>query len=311
MRDPRARHTRTCQHGFQKLLLAVIMCTALLASVGVAFSGRTAQADVTAPTSSPAGTQLCNGGADSSELTGPSVAPSGAVTIPAGDDDPSYDQSYSLSPSTTYYLATGTHTLGSSQYGQFQPQSGDTFIGAPGAIINGEGINQSAFDDTSTDVTIEYLTVENFLGADGQMVVNHDGGADWTIEYNTITDNGGAGVGIGTGDVIAHNCLTDNDEYGFSSFGGSSDVTVSDNEISDNNTDGTYDQGAYTTSYSVTNDVATITTKAPMDLVAGHSIILGDVGGALSHGVRTSPTPPWTARGRSKRCSRRPRSRST
>ena len=35
--------------------------------------------------------------------------------------------------------AYGTHTFGSSEFGQIIPQNGDTFIGAPGAILNGEG----------------------------------------------------------------------------------------------------------------------------------------------------------------------------
>ena len=258
---------------------AVLAMGGALAGAGVAVHGAPLRTRTgAAPAPSP-GPHLCNGGADSSLLIGPSSAPAGAVTIPAGDNASIYDALYRPSPNTTYYLASGTHTLGSSLYGQFQPQSGDTFIGAPGAVINGEGKNQSAFDGKATNVTIEYLTVENFLGANGQMVVNHDGGTGWTIRYNTIADNGGAGVGVGTDDVVTHNCLTGNDEYGFSSFAGSSDVTVSDNEIGDNNTNGTYDQGAFTVSYSVTNDVATITTRAPMDFVVGGSVIVGDVHG--------------------------------
>ena len=262
----------------RKLLLAFVVCTTVLAGVAVAFSGVIAQANVTAPTSPPAGTQLCSGGADSSALAGPSSAPAGAVTIPAGNNS-GVTFSYELSPSKTYYLASGTHTLGSSQFSQFQPQNGDTFIGAPGAILNGEGINESAFDGTSTGVTIEHLTIENFIAPNGQMVVNHDGGAGWTIEYNTIANNGGAGVGIGSSDVVSHNCLAANDEYGFSSFGGASNVTLTGNEISKNDTNGTYDQGAYLKSYSVTGNVATIDTKAPVNLHPGGRIILGATGG--------------------------------
>ncbi len=50
----------------RKLLLAVIICSTVLAGFAVAFSGVAAEANVTAPTSPPAGTQLCSGGADSS-----------------------------------------------------------------------------------------------------------------------------------------------------------------------------------------------------------------------------------------------------
>ncbi len=144
--------------------------------------------------------------------------------------------SYELAPNITYWLAPGIHTLGTSEYGQFQPDNGDTFIGAAGAVLSGQGVNQSAFVTTSTDVTIEYLTIENFVSPQGQMVVNHSGGADWTIKYNTIEDNAGAGVGIGTGDSVSYNCLTHNGEYGFSSFAGSHSFTLTANEISYNDT---------------------------------------------------------------------------
>ncbi len=234
----------------------------------------------TAPTGPPAGTQLCNGGADSPELTGPSTAPPGSVTVPAGNNG-----SLALRANTTYYLASGTHTLGTSEFGQWQPASGDTFIGAPGAVISGQNINDSAFDLTASNVTIEYLTIENFVAPNGQMVVNHNGGANWTIAYDSIIHNGGAGVGVGSGDVVEHDCLSANDEYGFSSFGGATNVTLSDNEISYNDTNGTYDEGAYVTSYSVTSDVATINTEAPMYLKVGNPII---VGGGCSTGWCTN-----------------------
>jgi parallel beta-helix repeat protein len=230
------------------------------------------------PSGPPTGTQLCNGGPDSSTLTGPSTAPKGAVTIPAGNDDPSYDQSYSLSPNTVYYFAPGLHTLGRSIYGHLTPRTGDTFIGAPGAIINGEGVNQYAFVGTATSVTIEYLTVENFTPGTDASAVNHDGASNWTIEYNTIEDNTGAGTGIGSNDVVTENCLTNNDQYGFnaySSTGSLSNITLTNNEISNNDTNGSYDQSAYVVSYAVNNNVATIVTRGPMNFVAGHSINVG------------------------------------
>ena len=52
-------------------------------------------------------------------------------------------------------------------------------MGGPGAILDGSGSAQSAFDfnsytGSSTSVTIEYLTIENFTAAVGQDVVNAD-----------------------------------------------------------------------------------------------------------------------------------------
>ncbi len=152
---------------------------------------------------------------------------------------------YELTPNTTYWLAPGTHTLGTSEYGQFQALSGDTFIGAPGAVLNGEGINLYAFVGGTdvTDVTIEYLTIEGFVAGEGQSVVNQGGSSNWTIVYNTIENNpDGAAVNISTNDVVTSNCLTENGEYGFDGYvadgpslaGGPTNVTITNNEISYN-----------------------------------------------------------------------------
>ena len=176
-----------------------------------------------------------------SVLTGPATPPAGAVVIPAGEDLGAYD-----TPDTTYYLASGVHTLGASEFSQIIPGDGDTYIGAPGAILSGQFENDSAFTQTATGVTIEYLTIEDFTPPGGQGAVNHDSGADWTIEHDTIENNApGAGVMVGTGDVLSEDCLTLNGEYGFDAYaaddtsaltGGPSNLTISDNQISDNDT---------------------------------------------------------------------------
>jgi parallel beta-helix repeat protein len=199
------------------------------------------QSAVAAPSSPPA--QVCG---NSSDLTGPSSAPAGAVTIPAGNDT-SYSFSYDLQPNTTYWFAPGTHTFGSSQFGQMQALAGDKFIGAPGAILNGEGVNDYAFapyNSTSSGVTIEYLTIEDFVAGEGQAVIDIGGtGTGWTIENNTIENNpNGAAVDISSSSVVTENCLTGNGEYGFDGYqasgpalgGGPTNVTLTNNEISYN-----------------------------------------------------------------------------
>src|SRR5579862_9584331 len=75
----------------------------------------------TAPSSPPV--TWCENGLPTSPY--PS-APSGAVTVPAGDNG-----SFNFStPNTTYWFAPGTHTLGSGAEGQIQPADGDTYVGA-------------------------------------------------------------------------------------------------------------------------------------------------------------------------------------
>lgn len=180
-------------------------------------------------------------------------APSGAVTVPAGDDSvvamsngKFIDENYDINTNTTYWFAPGVHTLGTSQYGQIDPQTGDVFEGAPGAILNGQGDNQFAFASGGNNVTIQYLTVENFVGGEGEAVVKGGGagGSAWLVQYNTIEDSTqGAGVYLGTDDTVTDNCLTNNAEYGFGSYGGSSNVVLTDNEVSYNDSGGMYDHG--------------------------------------------------------------------
>jgi parallel beta-helix repeat protein len=189
-------------------------------------------------------------------LEGPATPPSGAFIVPAGDNSaltPNYANPGFSVPNTIFWFEPGIHTLGTNIYSQIQPGQGDVYVGAPGAIISGQNSNQSAFVGNTANVTIEYLTVQDFASVEGQMVVNHDGGSNWTIAYNTIQNNtGGAGVGLGPNTVVTKNCLTNNGEYGFSSLcsgsgcdaltGGPANVTLSDNEISLNDYAGAYDQ---------------------------------------------------------------------
>jgi hypothetical protein len=173
---------------------------------------------------------------------GPTTAPAGAVTVPAGSD-----AGLTLNtPNTTYFFATGTHTLGTGQFDQIDPGTGDTYVGASGAILSGQGDNAGAFEGTATGVTIEYLTIEDFHPPGSQGAVNHDSGEGWTIENDTIQDNlPGAGLMVGTNNVVTGNCLTENGEYGFNAYssnntsaltGGPSNIIMVANEISFNNT---------------------------------------------------------------------------
>ena len=142
------------------------------------------------------------------------------------------------SPDTTYWFAPGKHTLGTGQFSQIIPANGDTFIGAPGAILDGQHQNLYAFTQPARNVTIRYLTIQNFGArgdSGGQGVVNHDQGSDWHIDHVTVQDSAGAGVMLGSGNVLAYSCLKDNGEYGFQ--GGYSHIVVDHNEVVGNNAD--------------------------------------------------------------------------
>jgi Right handed beta helix region len=138
----------------------------------------------------------------------------------------------------TYWFAPGRHTLAAGQYGQIIPANGDTFLGAPGAVLNGQHSNLFAFTGPAHGVTIRDLTIQNFGargGSGGQGVVNHDAGPNWHIARVTVQHSAGAGVMLGSKNVLAYSCLKDNGEYGFQGVG--SHITVDHNEIAGNNTD--------------------------------------------------------------------------
>jgi len=183
---------------------------------------------------------------------GPSAPPDGAVTVPAGDNGHfDFNRSH-----TTFWFAPGEHTLGDDIYGQIIAREGNRYIGAPGAILDGRNANLYAFTNDVADVVVRHLTIRNFgRGRDNfdQGVVNHDAGAHWTVEYNTIVDNDGAGVFLGSHNVVRYNCLANNGQYGFSMYrppvpstdpeaavpGQSAivDIVLEDNEVAGNNAD--------------------------------------------------------------------------
>jgi hypothetical protein len=199
----------------------------------------------TAPASPPV--TWCESGPPTSPYTS---APAGAVTVSAGDNS-----SFNFStPDTTYWFAAGTHTLGTSTGDQIDPADGDTYIGAPGAVLDGQNVNQYAFignyqDLGDENVAIEYLTIENFHPNQGGGAVNGNGNNGWTEKYDLMKDNSpGAAMMLGGDNVVSDNCLTENGEYGFNGYsyvdetlgstftGGATNITFTNNDVSDNNT---------------------------------------------------------------------------
>jgi len=164
--------------------------------------------------------------------------------VPAGDDTDLMDSATSR-PDTIFWFAPGVHTIGHGKTAQIIPADGQSFIGAPGAVLDGQHVNKYAFTQHAQKVRIAYLEIRNFgrPGADGnEGVVNHDSGEGWVIEHDDIHDNAGAGAFVGTRGVLRDNCIRDNGQYGFQGIGAGGessavDVVVDHNEIAHNNTD--------------------------------------------------------------------------
>jgi hypothetical protein len=227
--------------------VAVLVAVAGLAVAGLAVRahlaprGQAAAADASPSGRFPAAppVRVCD---DERLLRGPAAAPPGALVVPAGDNSrltvPWNTPSFSRE-GATFWFAPGVHTLGPDRYAQIVPGRNSTFIGAPGAVLDGLRRNNYAFGGSATGVTISHLRVENFVSPVNEGVVNHDPGSGWTFRYNTITRNEGAGLVLGTGGRASYNCLKDNGQYGFigkGADGPGTDLVFDHNEVSGNNT---------------------------------------------------------------------------
>ena len=165
-------------------------------------------------------------------LNGPATPPAGAVRVEPGQN--LYDLTQANAAGTTFWLAPGTHTLGTSPYNQVIPRDGNAYVGGPGAVLDGQGINYYAFTQKAASVTVKHLTIQGFMAPGDEGVVNHDYGRGWVVERNTIHRNGGAGVILGDDNRLVENCLVDNGQYGFQGFG--ANMTIHRNEVARNNT---------------------------------------------------------------------------
>jgi len=168
-----------------------------------------------------------------------SSPPSGAVAVNPAVDSDLTAKTASSPPGTTFWLAPGTHSLGTDPFGQVAPKDGDVYLGAPGSVLDGRGVNQAAFTQQAHDVTIRGLTVRGFAAPQDQGVVNHDSGDGWVIEDSTIEDNQGAGLMAGAREVVRRTCLRNNGQYGLNAYQAGDGITglvVEDSEITGNNT---------------------------------------------------------------------------
>ncbi|MER7678135.1 right-handed parallel beta-helix repeat-containing protein [Streptomyces sp. NPDC096934] len=169
---------------------------------------------------------------------GPAKAPAGAVTVDPSVAGDLAAKTKSSPPNTTFWLRPGRHRLDPDRFAQVIPKKGDTYLGAPGAVLDGHKTNQYAFGGSARDVTIRYLTVQGFVAPRDEGVVNHDSADGWVIEHATIQNNSGAGLMAGVRQQVRDSCLRDNGQYGMNAYKetGLSGLVVEGNEIVGNNT---------------------------------------------------------------------------
>lgn len=187
---------------------------------------------------------------DSASLAGPASAPSVAgyttrVVTPATLATELSTYKNTNGGKVIFYFTAGNYAIN-----QILPTSGNQFVGgAPsaaypkGAVLTPGSGTKYAFGGQASDVAIKHLTIQGFPAAwpaYDEGVVNHDSGDRWTLEANTVQDNHGAAVMIGTGNVLRGNCLRRNGQYAFNAYEAANngrEVLVENNEIANNNTD--------------------------------------------------------------------------
>ncbi|GAA0598324.1 right-handed parallel beta-helix repeat-containing protein [Streptomyces crystallinus] len=171
---------------------------------------------------------------------GPEQAPAGAVTVDPSVTGDLAAKTKNSPPNTTFWLRPGTHRLEPDRYAQVVPKEGDSYVGAPGAVLDGRKTNQYAFGGTASDVSLRHLTVRGFVAPQNEGVVNHDSADGWVIEHTTIQDNSGAGLMAGARQQVRASCLRGNGQYGMNAYKDGGPITglvVEGNEITANNTD--------------------------------------------------------------------------
>src|SRR5512147_533113 len=84
----------------------------------------------------------------------PGVTP-GTTTLPPGTDIQAAVDSHGSG--TTFYLQAGTYAQQS-----ITPKSGDKFLGAPGATLDGQHTTTYAFQGSASNVTIQGLIIQNY-----------------------------------------------------------------------------------------------------------------------------------------------------
>lgn len=171
--------------------------------------------------------------------TGPAKAPAGAVTVDPAVVGDLVAKTKKSPANTTFWLRPGKHRLERDRYAQVIPKKGNRYLGAPGAVLDGQKVNQYAFGGSARDVTISQLTVQRFVAPQDQGVVNHDSADGWVIEHARIQDNSGAGMMAGARQQVRANCLRNNGQYGMNAYkpdGRITGLVLEDNEIVGNNT---------------------------------------------------------------------------
>jgi hypothetical protein len=148
---------------------------------------------------------------------------------------------------TTFCLAAGSYAQQS-----VVPKNNNQFIGAYGAVLDGQNITTHAFSGTASGVGIKNLKIVNYNPNavnlyTSDSVVQGDYTYGWTVENNELANNWGAGLDLGNSMRIVGNYIHHNSQIGIDSNNISSstgqNIGVDANEIAYNNYQHDFDPG--------------------------------------------------------------------
>ena len=191
------------------------------ATISAAIDGITGSADIT--------------------VTAPTAPPStgDAVVLAPGQD---IQAAVNARPAgTTFRLTAGVY-----RNQHVVPKSGNTFVGDPGAVLDGGNATAYAFDKGSapypSKVTIKGLEIRAYASADhmGPILAGgglSDGTYGWVIDGVDVHNNRVGGVRVGHHTIVRNSKFHHNGWFGLSGAGDS--VLVENNEIGYNNVPGT------------------------------------------------------------------------
>ncbi len=163
------------------------------------------------------------------------------VVVPAGDNSGLVTQ-----PATVYYFEPGLHTNGGNGWysqagmafvGGYSPSLGEAVIDGGGATgARGQFLNNPD-PATGANVTIEYLTIQNWASSQQSALMNTSQSPGWVVEHDTIGPNlvshwgnngvyagqnslGGYAMNVGYGTTIEYDCFTYNSQGALNAGGG-------------------------------------------------------------------------------------------
>ncbi len=128
------------------------------------------------------------------------------------------------------YIESGTHFRQS-----VVPKSGQEFVGATGAIMDGVGVTGYAFTGGASNVTVRGLEIKNYTSGTDKGAI-HGQGTGWFIDDVNVHDNDWVGVSIAGGSTVKNSYIHHNDSHGIFVDGGSGSL-IEGNEIAYNNYD--------------------------------------------------------------------------